>query len=52
MEGQDVAVCDIPGAFLRAFLSEDVYMVMKGILADIMIQIAPDVYGPTATKKS
>ena len=52
MEGRDVAVCDIPGAFLRAFLDEDVYMVMEGVLADIMIQIAPDVYGPTATKNN
>ena len=48
-EDRYIAVCDIPGAFLRAYLDEDVHMMMEGALADLMIKVAPDMYGPTAT---
>ena len=33
-EGRDVAVVDIPGAFLNAYLEEVVYMRLKGAVVD------------------
>ncbi len=43
-EGQDMAWFDIPGAFLHADLDEDIAMVLKGRLADLMVQVAPNLY--------
>ena len=51
-EGRDVAVVDIPGAFLNAYLEEVVYMRLEGVVADALIMIAPEVYGPMANKNS
>ena len=51
-EGRDVAVVDIPGAFLNAYLEEVVYMRLEGVVADTLIMIAPEVYGPMANKNS
>jgi hypothetical protein len=42
--GQDVACFDIPGAFLHADLDEDITMVLKGRLAELMVQVAPNLY--------
>jgi hypothetical protein len=35
---------DIPSAFVNTDVDEDVLMVLKGELADMMIQIVPQVY--------
>jgi hypothetical protein len=35
---------DIPSAFVNTDVNEDVLMVLKGELADMMVQIAPQVY--------
>jgi hypothetical protein len=35
---------DIPSAFVNTVVDEDVLMVLKGELADMMVQIAPQVY--------
>jgi len=43
-EGRDVACFDIPGAFLHAEFSEDITMVLKGRLAELMVQVAPNLY--------
>ncbi len=43
-EGRDVACYDIPGAFLHAHLDEKVTMVLKGRLAELMVQVAPNLY--------
>ncbi len=43
-KGQDVACFDIPGAFLHADLDEDITMVLKGRLAELMVQVAPNRY--------
>ena len=51
-EGRDVAVVDIPGAFLNAFLEEVVHMRLEGVVADALIMLAPEVYGPMAEKNS
>ena len=45
-ENRDVCVADIPGAFLNAFLKEVVHMKLEGVLAEALVSIAPDVYGP------
>ena len=43
-EGRDVACFDIPGAFLHAESDEDITMVLKGRLAELMVQVAPNLY--------
>ena len=43
-EERKVACYDIPGAFLHAELDEDVIMVLKGRLAELMVQVAPNLY--------
>ena len=51
-EGQDVAIVNIPGAFLNAGYDpkDIVHMILEGVTADIMVQIAPDIYGPYLRK--
>jgi hypothetical protein len=41
---QDVGCFDIPGAFLHADCNEDITMVLKGRLAELMVQVAPNIY--------
>ncbi len=43
-KGQDVAGFDIPGAFLHADLDKDIIMILKGRLAELMVQVAPNLY--------
>jgi len=43
-EGCDVACFDIPGSFLHADVDEDITMVLKGRLAELMVQVAPNLY--------
>ncbi len=43
-EGMRVRCYDVPSAFVNTDVDEDVIMVLKGELADMMIQIAPEVY--------
>ncbi len=43
-KGCNVACFDIPGAFLHAHLDENVTMVLKGRLAELMVQVAPNLY--------
>ena len=43
-ERRDVACYDIPGAFLHADSDEDITMVLKGRLAELMVQVAPNLY--------
>ena len=43
-EEQDVACYDIPGAFLHADSDEDITMILKGRLAELMVQVAPNLY--------
>lgn len=42
-EGRDVAVVDIPGAFLNAFLEEIVHMRLEGVVTNTLIMIALEV---------
>ncbi len=43
-EERDVATCDIPGAFLQAGNPDYVLMRLDGILAELMVQVAPALY--------
>ncbi len=40
----DVATCDIPGTFLQADNLDYVLMRLDGILAELMVSIAPNTY--------
>jgi hypothetical protein len=43
-EKRKIRYFNIPNAFVNTDVGEDVLMVMKGMLAKMMIQIAPEVY--------
>jgi hypothetical protein len=43
-EGRRVRCYNVPSAFVNTDVDEDIIMVLKGELADMMIQIAPEVY--------
>ena len=48
-EERDVAVIDIPNAFIQTRAENEKYMVyirVRGILVDLLIEIVPDVYDP------
>jgi hypothetical protein len=44
-ERRSAATIDIPGAFLHADNDEDVIMQLRGKLAELMVQIDPELYG-------
>ena len=43
-EGRDVAVIDLPNAFLNAENNEQTLMLLKGKLAELMVQTDPQMY--------
>jgi hypothetical protein len=43
-EGHDMAIADIPGAFMQTDMDQTVYMWIDGVLADVCIKIDPDIY--------
>jgi hypothetical protein len=43
-EERDVACFDIPGAFLHADSDEDITMILKGRLVELMAKVAPNLY--------
>ena len=49
MKRRDVAVADIPGAFLTADMDEIVRMCLRGRLAELMVKAAPDIYSKYVT---
>jgi hypothetical protein len=51
-EGRKVVTMDIPGAFLHADLDEEVVMLLRGQLADLMVQVDPELYGPYLIKSA
>ncbi len=49
LEDQDIAVIDIPNAFVQTVIKDEEHRVIvriRGLLVDILVSIAPDVYGP------
>ena len=49
-EGREVVTLDIPGAFLHADLDEEVVMLLRGQLADLMVEVDRELYGPYLRK--
>ena len=48
-EGRDVMTADIPNAFIQAEMpkgGERVIMKITGVLVDLMVEMAPEIYGP------
>jgi hypothetical protein len=43
-DGRDVAVVDVPGAFLSADMDEEVLMTQRGRLEELMVKTAPNIY--------
>ena len=43
-KGCDVSCFDTPGAFLHADVDKDITMVLKGRLAELMVQVVPNLY--------
>jgi hypothetical protein len=43
-KGRKIACFDIPEAFLHANVDKDITMVLKGRLAELMVQVAPNLY--------
>jgi hypothetical protein len=46
IEMRDIVALDIPGAFLHANLDEEVIMVLRGELAELMAKVEPKLYRP------
>ena len=49
-EEREVVTLDIPGAFLHADLDEEVVMLLRGQLADLMVEVDRELYGPYLRK--
>ena len=43
-QGCDVAVVDLPNAFINVINSEQTLMLLKGKLAELMVKIDPNIY--------
>ena len=44
LEGRNVAVVDIPGAYMISEMDEEVHVVFGGILAELMLAADPALY--------
>ena len=51
MEGRDVAVVDIPGAFMQANMDELVHVQFTGKMAEMLLEINHDMYAPYVSYK-
>ena len=43
-ERRDVAIVDIPGAFLQADTEDKIHMKLKGKMAELLVRIDPKLY--------
>ena len=43
-ENRDVATIDVPGAFMQVHMDDTVHMKLEGTMADLLINLAPDIY--------
>ena len=46
LEGREVAVVDVPGAFMQADMDELVHVRFTGKMVDLLLEIDPEMYGP------
>ena len=44
LEVRDVAVVDIPGAYFSADIDDEVHVVFRGALAELMVEADPALY--------
>ena len=44
LKGRDVTVVDIPGAYLSAEMDDEVHVVFRGTLAELMVATDPALY--------
>jgi len=54
-EGHNVAIVDIPNAFVQTKLEDETdmaIMIMHGRLAELLVQVAPEIYSKFVTNKS
>jgi hypothetical protein len=42
--GREVAIVDVPGAYLTADMGEEVFMCLRGRLAELMVKTVPEIY--------
>jgi hypothetical protein len=43
-EGREVAIIDVPAAYLTADMDDEVFMRLRGRLAELMVKTAPEIY--------
>ena len=43
-EERDVALVDIPGVYLRADMDNDMFMIFRGTMAELMVSADPTLY--------
>ena len=48
-EHQDVAIVDIPGAYLSSDIDEEVHLCLRGRMSEMMVKTAPEVYAKYVT---
>ena len=50
-ENREVAVVDIPGAFMQADMDEETFVRITGRMAELLIEIEPALYEPCAVQE-
>jgi len=45
-QGRDVAIVDIPGAFMQVDSDEETFLLITGKMAELLVEIDPEMYGP------
>ena len=48
-EHRDMAIVDIPGAYLSSDMDEEVHLCLRGRMSEMMVKIAPEVYAKYVT---
>ena len=51
LEGQDIAIIDVPGAFMQADMDELVHVRFTGKMVDLLLEVNHDMYAPYVTHK-
>ena len=51
-EGREVATIDIPGAYLHTDTDEEIIMLLRGKLAELMAEVEPKLYRKYISKDS
>jgi len=47
-----VITIDVPGAFMHCDIDKLIFIKMQGAMADLMVRVDPDKYGPYLTKEN